>query len=71
MAAGEEGVVLKKKDFPYQPGKRPAWSSVKVKKHDTVDVIIGGFEDATKEYNGKDLPGWIYWEQPDGDIIQG
>lgn len=71
LAAGEEGVVLKKKDFPYQPGKRPAWSSIKVKKHDTVDVVIGGFEDATKEYNGKDLPGWTYWEKPDGGLIQG
>lgn len=32
LAAGEEGAVLKKKDAPYVPDKRPAWSSIKIKR---------------------------------------
>lgn len=59
---GGEGVVLKKKDLPYYPGKRPAWSTLKIKKTDTVDLICIGFCNATKEYTGKELDNWPYWE---------
>lgn len=59
---GEEGVVLKKKDAIYVPDKRPAWSSVKIKKMDFIDCICIGFEDATKYYNGKEIQSWQYWE---------
>lgn len=58
-----EGVVLKKKDYPYSPGKRPAWSTIKVKQMDSIDLICTGFCDATKEYTGKELETWPYWEE--------
>ena len=60
---GGEGVVLKKKDLPYYPGKRPAWSTLKIKKTDTVDLVCIGFCNATKEYTGKELETWPYWEK--------
>lgn len=63
IAEGEEGAVLRRKDFTYQPGKRPAWSSIKVKQETTVDVILTGFEDPTKEYKGKELDTWEYWKE--------
>lgn len=62
LAAGGEGIVLKKKNLPYYPGLRPAWSTVKVKTMDTTDLVCMGFCDATKEYTGKELDSWPYWE---------
>ena len=59
IARGGEGVVLKKKDYPYEYNKRPAYSSVKIKKADTVDVVCMGFEDPTKEYNGKETSDYL------------
>lgn len=58
---GEEGMVLKKKDCAYSPGKKPAWSAIKCKKVDYVDVVCTGFEDATKVYDGKEIADWSYW----------
>lgn len=63
LKSGGEGVVLKKKDYPYSPGKRPAWSTIKVKQMDSIDLICTGFCDATKEYTGKELETWPYWEE--------
>ena len=62
LAAGEEGMVLKKKTAPYTPGKRPAWDTIKIKKTDTCDAIIIGTCDPTREYTGKELDTWEYWE---------
>lgn len=58
LASGEEGMVLKKKDSLYTPGKRPAWATIKIKQIDYADVIVTGFCDATKEYTGKELESW-------------
>lgn len=63
LKSGGEGAVLKKKDYPYTPGKRPAWSTIKVKQMDSIDLICTGFCDATKEYTGKELASWEYWEE--------
>lgn len=63
LKSGGEGAVLKKKDYPYTPGKRPAWSTIKVKQMDSIDLICTGFCDATKEYTGKELATWEYWEE--------
>ena len=54
-------MVLKKKDAVYSPDKRPAWSSVKIKKMDYADVVCMGTCDATKEYTGKEIETWPYW----------
>lgn len=70
FAKGEEGSILKKKDYPYVGGKSPAWSSVKWKKQDDIDVVCMGFEDPTKEYTGKEVESWLYWEV-DGDLKEG
>ena len=71
LSRGGEGVVLKKADLPYYPGKRPAWSTIKIKKTDTADLVCMGFCDATKEYTGKEIETWPYWEAEceDGTII--
>lgn len=69
LADGEEGVVLKKKDAPYSPDKRPAWATIKVKQADTIDAICMGFCDATKEYTGKEsLENWNYWITEKQDV---
>ena len=69
FAEGGEGIVLKKKELPYYPDKRPAWSTIKVKQMDTVDLVCTGFCDATKEYTGKELDNWPYWETAEGELI--
>lgn len=62
LAAGEEGMVLKKKTAPYTPGKRPVWDTIKIKKTDTCDAIILTACNPTKEYTGKEIETWEYWE---------
>lgn len=62
LAAGEEGAVLKNRQAVYSEGKRPAWSMIKVKKNDTVDVICIGLEDATQEYTGNGIETWEFWQ---------
>ena len=62
LQAGEEGMVLKKKTAPYTPGKRPVWDTIKIKKTDTCDAIILAACEPTKEYTGKELDTWPYWE---------
>ena len=59
LAAGEEGMVIKKKDAPYEPGKRPT-TNLKAKKVDFIDAVVMGFEEPTKEYYGKELDTWGY-----------
>ena len=64
LDSGEEGMVLKKKDGVYTPGKRPAWITLKIKQIDYLDVIITGVCEPTMEYTGKELEGWEYWFNP-------
>lgn len=56
-----EGAVLKKKTAPYSPGKRPAWSTIKVKQMNTIDLVCTGLCDPTKNYTGKEIDTWEYW----------
>lgn len=72
LSSGEEGMVLKAKNSPYTPNKRPAWATIKIKQIDYADVIITGFCDATKEYTGKELNDWEFnIERATGNKIQG
>ena len=71
LARGGEGAVLKKKDAPYTPDKRPAWSTVKIKQMDSIDLVCMGFCPPTKEYTGKELEKWEYWEMLGGNLYQG
>lgn len=70
LKAGGEGAVLKKKDYPYTPGKRPAWSTIKIKQMDSIDLVCIGLCDATKEYTGIELDSWQYWEH-NGKLFYG
>lgn len=59
-----EGVVLQRKDGVYEPGKRPARKSIKVKKELDREVdcfLTGNYKDATWEYTGKEVENWKYW----------
>ena len=60
LAAGEEGMVVKKKTALYEPGKRPQ-SMLKAKQVDYIDAVIIGFKDPVAQYTGKDIENWPYW----------
>lgn len=65
FAAGGEGMVFKKKDCKYRPGKRTSalTESYKYKEHmDSIDLVCMSLEEPTKEYTGKELKSWQYWE---------
>lgn len=62
LAAGGEGIVLKKKDAPYTEGKRPAWATIKCKQMDTLDLVCTRAIEATKEYTGKEIETWPFWK---------
>jgi len=80
LNSGEEGMVLKKKEFHYAPEKRPAWSTIKMKQHDTADVICLGTCSATRDYSGKldlginysgeDAKQWDYWAIFKNDVFE-
>lgn len=58
---GGEGMVFKRKDSIYEPGKRPT-TCFKMKEHvDSVDLICMELLDPIKEYTGKELETWQYW----------
>ena len=69
LAAGEEGMVVKKKTALYEPGKRPM-TMLKAKQIDNVDVVIMGFKDPVKEYTGKEIETWQYWNKG-GNFVTG
>lgn len=62
LAAGEEGMVVKKKTALYEPGKRPQ-TMLKAKQVDYIDAVIIGFKDPVKEYTGKEIENWQYWNK--------
>ena len=62
LASGGEGMVLKKRTAVYVPGKRPAWDSIKFKQMDNTDLVCTRVIPATREYTGKDIETWPYWE---------
>lgn len=64
LANGGEGVVMTRKDYPYDFGKRTARKTLKLKKEleETIDVFLTGrHKEATYAYNGKDIENWEYW----------
>lgn len=63
LASGGEGMVLKKRTAVYVPGKRPAWDSIKFKQMDDTDLVCTRVIPATREYTGKDIETWPYWER--------
>lgn len=74
LNSGGEGVVITKLGTCYQPGKRPARQTFKVKKElkETIDVVILGANAPTREYGGTEIKSWKYWENPiTGEKIEG
>ncbi len=75
LAAGGEGVVMQKRDSEYAPGKRTAWKTCKVKKEIGQDLDLfftGNYKPSTREYTGKELQDWIYWENiRTGELMSG
>lgn len=62
FAKGGEGVVFKKKNAIYRPGKRSTDDYFKFKQHlDSLDVICIGLEDPVRIYSGKEIETWPYW----------
>lgn len=61
---GGEGIVLQYKNGLPEPGKRPAQKTIKIKKEieKPIDVVLIGTNPPTREYTGKELEGWNYWE---------
>ena len=65
LARGDEGIVITHKDGKYEPGKRPSKTTLKIKKElkQTIDCFFTGRGSApTKEYTGKEIETWKYWE---------
>ena len=64
LAEGREGMVIMRKDAPVYFKRTPAKVSIKVKKElqDTIDVVIIGANAPTREYGGKEITTWRYWE---------
>lgn len=64
LAEGGEGIVITKKDSKYQPDKRPARQTFKIKKElqETLDVVVLDANPPTRLYNGKEIITWKYWE---------
>ena len=74
LARGDEGVVITHKDGLYEPGKRPSKTTLKIKKElkQTIDCFFTGIGSApTKEYTGKEIETWKYWQnQINGEKIE-
>ena len=70
-----EGMVIIRDKSLYQPGKRPSKDCQKVKKelHETIDCFFTGHASApTKEYSGKEIETWNYWENlQTGEKLEG
>ena len=60
---GGEGCVIQRCDYIYEPGKRSAWKTLKLKQHlDSAQYKVLGFLNPKREYEGKCAETWEYWE---------
>lgn len=64
LSMGGEGIVITKKGTCYQPDKRPARQTWKIKREleETIDVVILGANPPTRIYTGKEILNWKLWE---------
>lgn len=59
---GGEGIILIKKDLPYNIGNAKAWHSIKVKRElGELEGKVIGLIEPNKLYEGKDLSNWQYF----------
>ena len=63
ISQGGEGVVIQRKDYVYEPGKRSAWKTLKLKQRlPEMEFKVVASIPATRDYNGKYPESWPYWE---------
>jgi hypothetical protein len=63
ISQGGEGVVIQRADYVYEPGKRSAWKTLKLKQRlPEMEFKVVASIPATREYNGKYPESWPYWE---------
>lgn len=71
----DEGIVITHSEALYEPGKRPSKTTLKIKKElkHTIDCFFtGAATSPTKQYTGKEIETWPYWEnQIDGSKHEG
>ena len=61
VATEGEGLIVKPKNGKYL--HKRGWEYSKIKKFLTKDMIVMGFSEPTKEYTGKEIRKWGYWEE--------
>ena len=61
VSTGGEGVMVKPIDGQYH--HKRGWEYSKIKKFLTRELIVIGFSEPTKEYTGKEIKKWAYWEE--------
>lgn len=75
LAAGEEGMVITRRNSTPDPGKRPARKTLKCKLEieQTIDAFLDGdYKPPTKEYTGKQIEIWNYWlNERTGEKLEG
>ena len=75
LERGGEGIVIQRRDAAYEPGKRTAWQSMKVKKIlKEFELQVTDFIEPKEDYEGKLPLFWNYWigmyeDDPGGDPI--
>ena len=70
VSTGGEGLIVKSKKGQYK--HKRGWEYSKIKKFLTRDLIVIGFEEPTKEYSGKEIKKWSFWEKDsDHSKVQG
>ena len=63
MSQGWEGLVIQRKEYIYEPGKKSAWKTLKVKQRtEDMELKVVKSIPANKEYAGKAPEDWPYWE---------
>ena len=62
LSQGGEGIVIHSADYKYAPGKRPAWSTLKVKKITTeLELLVTSSIEPKRLYEGTEIDTWKYW----------
>jgi ATP-dependent DNA ligase len=66
LSEGKEGIIIKDIYGIYEQKRSKAF--IKMKAHKTYDVVIMGYDEPTREYTGKEIDTWEYWEDYKGDV---
>lgn len=61
VSTGGEGVMVKPVNGKYL--HKRGWEYSKIKKFLTRELVVLGFDSPTKEYSGKEVKTWAYWEE--------